>query len=221
MTARFSKSSLKPKSKSAKPQYHHGDLRAEILKLAIVSVKEHGVQNLSIRDLAREIGVSHTAPYRHFVDKRALLVAIAEDGYKILLSSMKIAADSSEELATRIEEVACAYVNFTLAYPVHAQLMFGDALEDRSDYPSLEESADRVFLTARDILRAGQQNNFVVQGSPELITATMWSWVQGLAHLLSTRLLKMKDFDGYNTEDLTRQSIRLLFAGILKNFDKN
>jgi AcrR family transcriptional regulator len=204
----------------AKPHYHHGDLRVAIIKQALVSIKEQGVQNLSIRNLAREIGVSHTAPYRHFIDKQALLAAIAEDGYKILLESMRQALDSSEHLATRIEEVSCAYVNFTLAYPVHSQLMFGNELANRKNYPSLQESADRVFATAHDILQAGQKNHLVAHGSAELITATMWSWVHGLANLLGTNRMQLDYCKDHNTDELTRQSVRLLFSGILKNFDK-
>ncbi|CAM5729343.1 hypothetical protein SALBM217S_04935 [Streptomyces griseoloalbus] len=55
--------------------YHHGNLRTELLDAAERSLRVHGVDRLSLRDLARDVGVSHAAPRRHFADRRALLAA--------------------------------------------------------------------------------------------------------------------------------------------------
>ena len=62
--------------------YHHGNLRQELMELAEKHLVEGGVRDLSLRALAREIGVSQTAPYRHFRDKNALLAALATEGFK-------------------------------------------------------------------------------------------------------------------------------------------
>ena len=60
--------------------YHHGNLRAELLDTAIAQLREQGTEDLSLRALARAIGVSQTAPYRHFGDKGELLAAMATRG---------------------------------------------------------------------------------------------------------------------------------------------
>ena len=65
-------------SASAKT-YHHGNLRAELLDAAVLQLRETGIEDLSLRALARAIGVSQTAPYRHFADKGELLAAMATD----------------------------------------------------------------------------------------------------------------------------------------------
>ena len=64
--------------------YHHGNLRAALLEPAERALRERGVGGLSLRELAREVGVSHAAPRRHFADKQALLDALAEDGFERL-----------------------------------------------------------------------------------------------------------------------------------------
>ena len=65
----------------AKPSYHHGDLRAEILAKAADLVAQRGADGISLRELAREAGVSHAAPAHHFTDRRGLFTALAAEGW--------------------------------------------------------------------------------------------------------------------------------------------
>ena len=69
--------------------YHHGNLRAALLAAAEDTLARRGARDLSLRELAREAGVSHAAPRRHFVDKQALLDALAEDGFNRLGQSSR------------------------------------------------------------------------------------------------------------------------------------
>src|ERR1035437_9150796 len=69
--------------------YHHGSLRTALLAHAERTVRERGVQDLSLRELAREIGVSHGAPRRHFPDRQALLDALAEAGFARLGTALR------------------------------------------------------------------------------------------------------------------------------------
>jgi AcrR family transcriptional regulator len=62
---------------SKNKKYHHGDLRNTLLELAEEHLGKNGIDKLSLRALARDIGVSQTAPYRHFIDKNGLLAALA------------------------------------------------------------------------------------------------------------------------------------------------
>ena len=71
--------------------YHHGNLRAELLDTAIEQLRQVGADELSLRALARAIGVSQTAPYRHFADKGELLAAMATRGYRNLLAALDAA----------------------------------------------------------------------------------------------------------------------------------
>src|SRR6476619_3622624 len=98
---------------AARKPYHHGNLRAALLETAAQMVDERGVEELSLRELAREVGVSHGAPRRHFADRRALLDALAEDGFIRLEHELTIAmGDSSQPFQERLANLARAYLNF-------------------------------------------------------------------------------------------------------------
>src|SRR3954471_17165737 len=95
---------------SARP-YHHGNLRPALLEAAERALARGG--ELSLRELAREIGVSHAAPRRHFADKQALLDALALDGFERLGREMAAAlAQAGPAFADRLGALARTYVRF-------------------------------------------------------------------------------------------------------------
>ena len=75
--------------------YHHGNLRSALLQQAAQTIDERGIQALTLRELARDVGVSHAAPRRHFPDRQALLDAIAEDGFERLGAELADAVDQA------------------------------------------------------------------------------------------------------------------------------
>src|ERR1700744_1569393 len=93
--------------------YHHGNLRSALLVAAERTVRERGVQELSLRELAREVGVSHGAPRRHFPDRQALLDALGESGFERRGAELRAAADEAgNEFQPRLEATAAAYIRF-------------------------------------------------------------------------------------------------------------
>src|SRR5258706_6042474 len=99
-----------------KSAYHHGDLRAALLRSAADLLEDQGPGGVLLREVARREGVSHNAPYRHFPDRDALLVALATEGFAILAERLKASAG---------KEDAVAYVRFALEHPHRFRLMFG------------------------------------------------------------------------------------------------
>ncbi len=77
-----------------KQAYHHGDLRASILRAGWHLLEKQGIAALSLREAARRAGVSHNAPYRHFTDRDSLLAALAAEGFAALGQAMREAAAS-------------------------------------------------------------------------------------------------------------------------------
>lgn len=99
--------------------YHHGNLREALLQRALEIIGEDGVEALSLRSLARDLGVSHAAPARHFKTKAELLNAIAREGCEKLMESTSKAVALHDEPAARIGALAKAYVNWAVANPAH------------------------------------------------------------------------------------------------------
>lgn len=105
--------------------YHHGDLRAAVLACATQMLVTHGVEKLSLRRIARELGVSHQAPYKHFADREAVVTALRTDGFRALTESTEAAAKKHPRSQRRqLEAAAAAYVKNALASPALYQLMF-------------------------------------------------------------------------------------------------
>ncbi|AXH95910.1 TetR/AcrR family transcriptional regulator [Ornithinimicrobium avium] len=108
--------------------YHHGDLPQAILAAAATAVGRDGVAALSLRSLAQEVGVSHTAPRHHFGDKRGVVTALAAQGYDDLALALRRAGSGGTFL-----DVGVAYVGWALDHGAHYQVMFRPELVDTAD----------------------------------------------------------------------------------------
>src|SRR5205823_7387627 len=126
--------------------YHHGNLRAELLARAIEVVSERGTDALSLRELARDVGVSHAAPRRHFADRQALLDALAQEGFDRLGADLRAAVEgAAPAFDARLTALARAYVGFATRHAALVDLMF--ASKQRAGCGALYEAAERAFAT--------------------------------------------------------------------------
>src|SRR4030081_3125819 len=97
----------------AERPYHHGNLRTALLAQAERTLRERGVEQLTLRDLARQVGVSHGAPRRHFADRQALLDALAETGFARLQAELRTAVEAAgDDFQPRLQATAAAYIRF-------------------------------------------------------------------------------------------------------------
>ncbi len=166
--------------------YHHGNLRAELLDTAIEQLRETGVEELSLRALARAVGVSQTAPYRHFADKGELLAAMATCGYRDLLDALRQAGaatgDCPEE---QLFAFAHAYVDYAARNPQLFKLMFGPAVQPTVRYPELREASRDTLQLVQDILQRGVDSGiFRHVDDIAYMANAAWSSIYGLSTLL-------------------------------------
>jgi AcrR family transcriptional regulator len=161
-------------SRRQKHSYHHGDLPATLLRTAGKILEEEGVEALSLRELTRRAGVSHTAPYRHFPDRESLLAALAAEGFAMLGEAQREAA-----AAGGLRGMGESYVRFALAHPQRFRLMFGGAVRIARHAP-LREVATRVFDGLAGALASRVPE---AQGARDSSIAA-WALVHGLAQLL-------------------------------------
>ena len=179
--------------------YHHGNLRGALLAAAERTVRERGVEELSLRELAREIGVSHGAPRRHFPDRQALLDALAESGFERLDADLRAAADrAGEEFQPRLEAVAAAYIRFATHDPALLDLMF--AAKHRATQPSPQDAMERAFLFMIELIIQGQAIGRLQPGDPERVGLVLFSTIQGIATLLTAGMIAPEQLDELTTD---------------------
>ncbi|WP_406498998.1 TetR/AcrR family transcriptional regulator [Streptomyces sp. NBC_01604] len=160
--------------------YHHGDLRAALLAVAERTLREKGVGSLSLRELARETGVSHAAPGRHFKDKQALLNALALAGYERLAQTLDAADDPTLPLQPRLTALAGAYLGFATEHAELLELMYAR----KHDPDSAEQMAvgiDKTVGSLERVIADAQKRGEIVEGDPERLTLVVGAALQGIA----------------------------------------
>lgn len=169
---------------NAPKAYHHGNLRAELLDTAIEQLQTASAEDLSLRALARAVGVSQTAPYRHFADKGELLAAMATQGYRDLLAALHAAGDQSPDCPTRqLIGFAHAYVDYAGKSPQLFKLMFGPAVQPAEQYPELREASRETFLLVQTILHRGMELGQFREQDHVYLANAAWAGIHGLATL--------------------------------------
>jgi AcrR family transcriptional regulator len=149
---------------------------------------------LSLRELARQVGVSHAAPRRHFADKQALLDALAEDGYERLGQELGESIDAAGNgVGARLLALARAYVRFATQHAALLELMF--ASKHRPGAEHLEQAARRAFQAPLALFTEGQAAGEVVPGDPERIALIAWAALQGLAAMANSLMLDRETLD--------------------------
>src|SRR3954463_564645 len=190
-------------------RYHHGNLRSELLGAAEQTLRERGAGELSLRELARELGVSHAAPRRHFRDKQALLDALAVSGFERLGRELDRAlARADSEFADRLPAFARAYVRFATRNGALLELMFaGKHRAGASD--ALKTAAEDAFARPLALVTEAQAAGEVVSGDPERVATVLFAALQGLVSMANTGLL-----EGANTDDVVADTIDGLMDGL-------
>ncbi|HMM13471.1 MAG TPA: TetR/AcrR family transcriptional regulator [Parvibaculum sp.] len=138
----MNRSSPAPKAPNA---YHHGDLREALIDAATREIESNGAEAVSFSALAKTLGVSQAAPYRHFADREALLAAVATRAFRTFGSSFRktVARRSSK---SRLARIAHAYLDFGLSHVELYRLMYASRLIERAPVGSeLYTAADANF----------------------------------------------------------------------------
>ncbi len=199
---------------TSKP-YHHGDLRQEILEAARDLLEKNTIASLSLRAVAKEVGVSHTAPYRHFKDKESLLAGIASQSYDELAEQLTEAVTSHPgDPAQQLLEAGLRYVKLGLKSPQCTHLMFGGILPCDNTYPELRTSGESAYNGLKLIIEAGQKHGVFKQGDIEVQALTAWSGIHGLTMLLiggSLQEIVPMDID---IQPLTESVTKTMLSGI-------
>jgi AcrR family transcriptional regulator len=218
----------------AEKSYHHGDLKNALIQAAIKILADEGIQELSLRKVAREAGVSHSAPYAHFTDKQALIAAISTDGYKKIYERINAIMERyPDDPLRQFIETAWAYVSFGYEEPDHFKVTFSGSVEREREYPALVEMTQKTFDMLRQLILRCQAAGLIDSGEPDLVALTVWGLVHGFVSLLQEGMVSHLVTDRYSRREMLILSLNPVLkhplkidpeSGILlgsKNLDKS
>ncbi|RPK70459.1 division inhibitor protein [Streptomyces sp. ADI96-15] len=185
--------------------YHHGNLRTDLLDAAERSLRAHGAEQLSLRDLARDVGVSHAAPRRHFADRRALLDALAESGFMRLGEELRAAVseiDDEYDLPARLHAFASAYVRFATENAALTGLM--NSSKHRPGATAVAEAAAAAFGQISELIEDGQQRGELEGDDPEETGLVIYATVLGITSMLNSGMIEPARLEGLVSAAVTQ-----------------
>lgn len=175
-------------------EYHHGNLHQALIASTLVLLKTKTSRELSLRQVARQAGVSHAAPYRHFKDKADLFAAVAKS---VLIELDTYIEDSISQIdenpAKRLRILSMTYIRYALKHPQKYQLLFGnDSLGNLKLFSNqdVQLSDDSKLISYRtlqiliEIIATGQTTGQFKAGNAKTIALGIWAFVHGLTMLL-------------------------------------
>jgi AcrR family transcriptional regulator len=188
--------------------FHHGNLRAVLLEHAETVLRERGLEALSLRELARAAGVSHGAPRSHFIDRNALIDALAVGGFERLSEDLtKAAATRPDDWFAALQAAGAAYLEFAQHDAALHDLMFAAKMDHPTE--ALLEAAEGMFTTLNDILRGGIATGAYPASEMQRLGMLLTVALQGTGALVTARRITPE-----HGQALLDDAVRVLIAGI-------
>jgi AcrR family transcriptional regulator len=191
--------------------YHHGNLRKTILARAAEVIARDGIEKLSLRAIARDLGVSHSAPARHFKDKTAILEALATESFALLVTALDEATQAAgPDPMARYNAIGKALVAFALEHPAYYRAMNHPEIRTRTNAELVKAQAaymDRLLQAAREAQAAGWLKGHSAETAVLFSTAA----AQGIAQMLTDPMEKHL-FAGRAAKDIGDDVIDIVIA---------
>jgi AcrR family transcriptional regulator len=200
---------------NASRPYHHGALRSQLIAASLRTISLRGVAAVSLRQLARDAGVTPGAPYHHFKDRAALFAAIIVDGHAMLLERFRDAVSGARDATAALRDMLVAYARFAADHPAHIRVMLRPETGDPTRHPEVADTRSVDLLRATVI--AAQREGAIPDADPEPWVQLFWSlavgyvalWVDGpveaRCHALGTTPEEMIQRVGDAVEALLRR----------------
>ncbi len=198
--------------------YHHGNLKPVLIESALTLLREKGVAELSLREIAKKSGVSHAAPYRHFKNKAELLATIIEHEFdKFSDMLQKIQNNFPEDPVKQLTESGAAYVLYCVKNPDMAQLMFGGSINPQDTNSDFRKASQVALKNLIRIIRNGKQKNIFKDRKSLNLALASWSSMHGLAMLIVAGQVRV----AWDTEEQLYQLSTLICSTILTGILKH
>lgn len=196
--------------------YHHGRLAAALVDAATRLIAERRSTEISLREVAESVGVSHTAAYRHFPAKIDLLARIAVSGFHRLTEALQRSSKGDATGVERLVAFGLAHIAFAVDHAGTYRTMFHPSLCATSDQDSLNDAGAEALVLIRSAVAQGQiERTLRADLEPDVIAASLWAAQHGYAGLLIDGVLSDRETVGH-APLLARQAYVDLLISALK-----
>ena len=162
--------------------YHHGDMRTAVIAAALKLIVARGDVTFTVREIAVLVGVSHTALYRHFDSKKAVLAAVAEEGYRELIR--RLAA------ADEVDKMIQDYIAFAVSHPGYFRAMYHAELGQKEHFPVLNDLAAQAGQRLIDVVASSEKPGWVRSNDQiNAMVSACWALAHGMSDLIIAQQL--------------------------------
>jgi AcrR family transcriptional regulator len=195
------------------PAYHHGDLRNALIAAGMAALDEIGARELSLRHVARTVGVSEAAPSRHFDGKEGLLAAMAAEGFRQLAAERQAITASAAPAREKARQMMVSYVRFAQRHTGLFDLMVGPRILARDAHSELTQASTHSFDHFAEAVCAFAREHGWPESLMHLVVHAGWSVEHGLASLILGNRLPRPDRP-VAVEELVEFAIALFLSGV-------
>ncbi len=174
--------------------YHHEDLQVELIEAGIELAAEKGLQGFSLRQVAQKCGVSHAAPYSHFKDKDALLLAIQEYISEKFSSELEACIKRNSLKENLLEELGASYIKFFVKKPKYFTFLFCDSsikidLNADADIDSIYKP---YAILKKEVLKEYEKSELTEEQKNDM-AISLWAFVHGLTSIAVMKNVNYKN----------------------------
>lgn len=208
-----------PDPETMKPDkpYHHGDLRNALILMGMEMLRHKSIAELSLREIAREIGVGHNAPYRHFKNKQQLLEAIASAGFRRLKAyNLRLELEYAGDPETQLFESGMRLLTMATEQANLFSLMFGGYLSLFDCGEELRQEAQASMQSLMKIIANGQKQDVFSKDDVLQQTLGAMSMVYGFSMMVTSGLLQELPKNDFQLRAMGVQVYDILLNGLKK-----
>ena len=155
-------------------------------------IAEHGIEALSLREVARKLGVSHQAPYRHYPTRDHLLAEVMRRCFEDFARRLD-ARERFDDPSADLHSLGQAYLRFAAMHPLEYRLMFNTPWPEKADHPALVRDATHAFNILRSVLTRVHGHEKSKKGMIDLDAMLIWSAMHGLASITQSSAMSHLD----------------------------
>lgn len=194
-------------------KYHHGHLREALINEACNQIEQEGAIALNLSKLAQKIGVSQPAVYRHFPNKQALAISVAQQGFERLTEDLQQAIQPvRDDSLESLRAIATAYIAFALNHPELARLMF--SMKERIADPNLHRISKAAAVSLFSIVEAAKHDDRLRNQDAEKTVRIIWATIHGLAMLLMDEQMPLVTQSPSILSEHIESTTQMLYIGL-------